>query len=68
MTKKRFHPRRSTGGRLPLPRWSVQVEMADGRKGKHEGLYADAFAALTVAKLAFPEFVRITVKKAPCHA
>lgn len=68
MTKKRFHPRRSTGGRLPLPRWSVEIEMSDGSKGKHEGPYADAFAALTVAKLAFPSATRISVKKAYCHA
>lgn len=68
MSKKRFHPRRTTGGRLPLPRWAVEIEMSDGSRGCHEGPYVDAFAALALAKMAFPDAIRISVKKAPCHA
>lgn len=69
MTQKHRHPRRTTTATrlplpLPMPRWAVEIVMSDGSKGCHEGPYEDAFLALTVAKMSFPEAVRISVKKA----
>lgn len=49
---------------IPMQKWAVEIFMPDGSKSRHEAPYADAFAALRVAKLSFPEASRITVQKA----
>lgn len=39
--------------------------MPDGRESRHNGQYADAFFALSVAKEAFPDATRIAVRHEP---
>ncbi len=69
MTTKR-KPKRATRytidarALIPMQKYVIEIFMSDGSKGRHEAPYADAFAALRVAKLSFPEASRITVQKA----
>lgn len=45
--------------------YQITITMSDGSQGRHHGLYADAFVAVTCALEAFPEAVRITARRLP---
>lgn len=43
----------------------IQITMADGSQGQHNGLYCDGFEAVIQAMTTFPDAQRISARRLP---